>query len=402
MESEGSTVYRFIRGFFIFLIPVALIGWAIYRAAKRSDDPPRLIFKWVLTFLIVGAAFYVSRGAISLTDVLVALVAALMLIIIWGANIGAILSKPFTMLYEDNTELEAKPYYSIAEAQRKRGNYTESISHIRKQLAKFPTDFQGQMMLAEIQAENFNDVQGAQVIIHHICEQEGHAPRNIAYAFNTLADWHLKYAQDRDAARQALEKIVELYPKLDLGLIASQRIAHLATPGNLLDAHDRKRLHVPEGIRNIGLLQSSAHLAPAGINPAEAAAKYVKHLEEHPFDTEAREKLAMIYADHYDRLDLAVDQLNQLIEFPNQPAKNVIRWLNQLTDLQIRHGADYETARLTLERIIERFPDQAAADLALKRIDLINLEIKAKGIRPAVKMGTYEKNIGLKYGPPKQ
>jgi len=69
----------------------------------------------------------------------------------------------------------------------------------------------------------------------------------------------------------------------------------------------------------------------------------VKHLEQHPLDTEVREKLAILYADHYQRLDMATGELEQLIEEPNQPSKRVAHWLNLLADLQIRHGADYDT-----------------------------------------------------------
>src|SRR5690348_18087515 len=54
------------------------------------------------------------------------------------------------------------------------------------------------------------------------------------------------------------------------------------------------------------------------------------HLEQHPLDTEAREKLAVIYADHYHRLDMATDELEQLIQQPNQPSRLVVRWLNLL------------------------------------------------------------------------
>jgi len=42
---------------------------------------------------------------------------------------------------------------------------------------------------------------------------------------------------------------------------------------------------VPEGVKNIDLLETSGHLAPAEIDPAQLAADYVKHLEQHPLDT---------------------------------------------------------------------------------------------------------------------
>jgi hypothetical protein len=155
---------------------------------------------------------------------------------------------------------------------------------------------------------------------------------------------------------------------------------------------------VPHGVQNVGLLQSSAHLAPPPPDQPRRAEELVQHLQEHPQDTDAREQLAIIYADHYQRLDLAADQLSQLINQPNQPARNVIRWLNLLADLQVRHGCQYDSVAQTLAQIIERFPDHGAADLARNRLDLLRLELKAKSASPSVKLGTYEQNIGLKQG----
>jgi outer membrane protein assembly factor BamD (BamD/ComL family) len=323
----------------------------------------------------------------------------LILAIIWRHSIAGIIAKPFGALYDGgDAEVEPQAYYSIAEAKRKRGHYHEAVAAVRTQLEKFPTDFTGQMLLAEIQAENLNDLPGAEVTIQRLCQQPGHAPRNVAYAFNTLADWHLKYAVDRDAARADLQRIVDLFPNSELALVAEQRIGHLAGTNYMLAPHDRPQVHLPEGVKNVGLLQSSQHLTPTGRDPAEVAGEYVRHLEQHPQDTEAREKLAVIYADHFQRLDLAADQLQQLIDQPNQPARQVIHWLNLLADLQIRHGAGYDPAWQTLAQIIERYPNHAAADMARNRMDLLKLELKAKRVTSSVKLGDYEQNIGLKQG----
>ena len=102
-------------------------------------------------------------------------------------------------------------------------------------------------------------------------------------------------------------------------------------------------------------------MKPAEANPEQVAADYVKHLEQHPLDMEAREKLAVIYADHYGRLDMAAGELEEMIGQPNQPGRLVVHWLNLLADLQIRHGAGYETVEQTLQRIVDRAPDGAAA-----------------------------------------
>jgi hypothetical protein len=54
-----------------------------------------------------------------------------------------------------------------------------------------------------------------------------------------------------------------------------------------------------------------------------------------------------------------------------------------------------------LSQIIERYPNSAAADVARNRLDLLRLEMKVKDGARSVKIGDYEQNIGLKYGPGK-
>lgn len=396
-----------------------IIGWiivaGIFIAGLRhwylkSHDRGLLVVKWALTvpgmvamyFLTIwlrnkvnggldyGAAFF---GA--------ALVAAngLYFAIIWRKDIAMIVARPFGNLYDGgDEEPDPQAFYSSAEAKRKRGNYNEAIADIRKQLAKFPTDFTGQMLLAEIQAENLNDLSTAGITIQRLLSQPKHAPRNIAYALNTLADWHLKFSADPDPAREALQQIVTFLPDSEFALMAEQRIGHLASREQLLATHDRPRVALPAGVQNIGLLQSSAHLAPKAVDQAARAQDLTEHLKTHPQDTDAREQLAIIYADHYLRLDLAVEQLSLLINQENQPAARVIRWLNLLGDLQIRHGCQYDVVYQTLSQIIERYPNHAAADIARNRLDLLRLELKSKTAPRSIKLGTYEQNIGLKQG----
>jgi hypothetical protein len=128
------------------------------------------------------------------------------------------------------------------------------------------------------------------------------------------------------------------------------------------------------------------------------AGKYVRHLEEFPYDNDARENLALLYANHYQRLDLATGQLEQLIAFPNQPTRQVVRWLNLLADLQIQFEASEESIRQTLERIVESYPKTAAAETASHRLAHLRLELRGKKQSQAVKLGSYEQNIGLKSG----
>jgi tetratricopeptide (TPR) repeat protein len=398
-----STTYKIVEGTIGLLVILAVTGWGFFLMLKRSYDPAQVLFKLVITVPLVIACFI---GAIELSFLgpLVMIILGVAMTVMWTPHIGEWLCKPLTGLYDGGNERpEQKPYYSIARSLRMKGKFLEAVVEIRKQLARFPNDFEGVILLAGIQAENLQDLPGAEITLNHFCDRSGAPPKQFAAAMNHLADWQLKLTQDADSARAALEKIVMRFPDTELALLAAQRIAHLGgTEKILLEAHDRQPLAVPEGVKNIGLLETSGPLAPAEIDPAQLAADYVKHLEQHPLDTEVRETLAIIYADHYQRLDLAAGELEQLIEQPNQPSKRVAHWLNLLADLQIRHGADYDTVRGTLEKIVDRFPDLAVAEMARTRLGHLKTELKGHQATPDVKLGVYEQNLGLKYGSPRR
>jgi len=177
---------------------------------------------------------------------------------------------------------------------------------------------------------------------------------------------------------------------------AAQRIGHLADTAFLLEAHERPKIAVKKGVENLGLMREGGRLKPPEVNHAEVAADYVEHLKRHPLDTQVREKLAVIYAGHYHRLDLAEDQLQQLIQQPNHSPKQVVHWLNLLADLQVQEGADIGRVTETLQRIVDNYPDVAAAETARRRLDTLKLEIKGRQKNSSVQLGTYEQNIGLK------
>jgi tetratricopeptide (TPR) repeat protein len=403
----------------IFWIASIGVGgvWLYFRGLKRTENPMGMLFKCVFsTALIIGTVLldrYIFKnlhegdplenfapaailvGSLAVTGIILG--------ILWAPQVGNFLCNPLTKLFDGgNEEPERKPYYSIAISKRKQGKFLEAVVEIRNQLARFPNDFEGVLLLAGIQAEDLKDLASAEITLNHFCDQPDPPPKQVAAAMNHLADWQLKLAQDADAASAALGQIITRFPDTERALLAAQRIAHLAGAEKvLLAAHDRQPMAVPEGVKNIGLLKTSEHLRPTEIDPAKLAADYVKHLEQHPLDTEIREKLATLYADHYQRLDLATGELEQLIEMPNQPPKRVAHWLNLLADLQVRHGADYATVRRTLEKIVERFPDWAAAEMARGRLNRLKLEFKGHTETPSVKLGTYEQNIGLKHGPPR-
>jgi hypothetical protein len=66
--------------------------------------------------------------------------------------------------------------------------------------------------------------------------------------------------------------------------------------------------------------------------------------------------------------------------------------------LQVELGADTETVRATLGKIVESFPDLPVADLAQRRLARLENEFKGLQQSSSVKLGSYEQNIGLKIG----
>ncbi len=386
----------------VFLAGIA--GWLFWRAFRKSGEPLVLAIKWAITlpifYAIIRVAIpnFAAGGGNAIFGLFVMLFCGVVLAILWVGSLVDMVAKPFGSLFDGgDTPPDPKPYYSIAIAKRKRSKPLEAVISIREQLAKFPNDYEGVHLLANIQAEDLKDLPAAEATINHFSEWDKAPPQQVAAALTQLADWHLKFSQDAHSAQGAMQRIVEKYPDTDLALVAKQRIAHLeGSEKNLLAARERPPMIVREGVKNIGLLNSSAHLVPAEVPPEQRAAEFVEHLKAHPDDTEAREKLAVIYGKHYQRLDLATIELAQMINEPNHPPKRTAHWLNLLADLQVHGGADYETVRATLEQIIERFPDYAVADVARSRLARLKLEFKALEKTPNKTMGEYEQNVGLK------
>ncbi len=393
---------------FLTLFALGFILWLFWRSLRQSAEPAVLIFKWLVTVVIGWIEFTVALPAFArggfdaIYGLMVTLVLALAINFIWRHSILEIIAKPLTSIFDGGNEPpDKKPYYSIAMTKRNRGKPHEAIVEIRRQLAQFPNDFEGVLLLARIQAEDMADLPGAENTLNHFCERPEAPLKLVAAALTQLADWHMKIAADVDSARTALQKIVARFPGTEAALQAEQRLAHLGdTEKIILAHHDRQAMAVPEGVKNIGLLDSTEFLKPQEIEPGRLAAAHVKHLETHPHDTEVREKLAAIYARDFKRLDLATLELAQLINEPKHKPKQVAHWLNMLADFQIELGADVATVKATLEKIVESFPTLPVAEIAQRRLARLNNEFKSRQGSSSVKLGAYEQNIGLKYGKP--
>jgi tetratricopeptide (TPR) repeat protein len=400
---------QFLLGLAILVVGALLSVWFVWRTLKKSEDPGRIAYKWVITgvvfcFLMVigaqaskasyGSAFVIAGAAAG---------CGVLLGILWAPHLGAVLASMFTSLYDGgDTAPEVRPFYSIARAKQKRGHYQEAIAEVHKQLQRFPEDYEGWMLLAEIYASDLKDNLSAQDCLKEILRHDGHAPRNIVYTLNRSADWHLEHAADREAARAALDEIIQRFPGSEFAHTAAQRIAHLTSSQMLSDQRQRPTIRLAHHDAKIGLEGKVADPRPISEEPTESAARLVEHLQSFPDDAEAREQLATLYADHFQRMDLAADQVEQLIGTPGATQKEIAHWLNLLADFHLRVDQDRSATEAALKRIIDLFPGSAVAGLAESRLAYLEGEFRRNSKSQVLRLGSYEERLGLKGQVPKK
>jgi TolA-binding protein len=290
---------------------------------------------------------------------------------------------------------EPEPNYSTALARRQQGLYRDALYEIQAQLTQFPQDPAGQLLMAEVQAENLKDLVAAEVTIRKLCAQPAQTRGTISLAWNSLADWHLSVGRDVDAARTALQQIIIALPNTEQAMQAEQRLAHLPDPERLENKDAPKTIPMREGVKNVGLKKVTAEDIIHRKTPAEEADDLVQHLTDYPLDTEARERLATLYAEDLGQFDLAIEQIEQMAGHPSLSAKQVVHLLHKLADFHVRFGNNLEQGRAALQRIIDRFPNTAHAVQAQTRMFTLGNELLKP--EPAhVKLGVYDRYLGLK------
>jgi hypothetical protein len=158
---------------------------------------------------------------------------------------------------------------------------------------------------------------------------------------------------------------------------AAQRLAHLGDDAWRREQHAPSLLRIVKGDERLGLRGLSPPQVPEKDANVEAA-ELMAQLAAHPLDAEARERLALLYADRLGRFDQAVVELELLVVQPMQSARSVARWLHLLADIHIRCAGDEAAARRALGRVVELFSDSAVAANAQARLDHLKLEMRRR------------------------
>jgi tetratricopeptide (TPR) repeat protein len=276
-------------------------------------------------------------------------------------------------------EQKPPPIYSRAIAAIRFDKHEEAEQAIIKELESCEDDFDGWMMLADLYANQFHDLSGAQELIRQTCEHPDITPSQFAVAYHRLADWQLKLAQDPDAARAALEEICRRYPRSHLDHMARLRINQLPA--------SREQWIAQQAVRKIRLhtLAGSAKDAdtapPAKLSHQEAFARTqqcVRRLETNPDDVTAREELARLWGEDLNQVEMAAEQLELLLAMPGIPSAKAAEWLGLQASWHLRFPQNLLAARATMERLIRLYPKTSQAIAAQRRLNFMDLEAKMR------------------------
>ena len=275
------------------------------------------------------------------------------------------------------------PMYSGAIARMKFGKYAEAEAEVIRQLEKCEDDFQGWLMLADLYANQFNDVAEAEATILEICDQPRTSPTQLSVALHRLADWHLKHNSDPDAARRALEVIVHRLPGTHLAHMAQVRASQLPyTSEELREQQEKKPVYLP------ALHDPLDDANPEPVSPlsAEAAAARAKQLEArlkaHPDDISPREELARLLAGPLGKPTAAIAHIEKLMTLPESPPERIAGWLGLIAAWQIAHLHDRDAGRATLRRVINEYPGTPTAFAAQRRLLHLDTEDKVQKSKP--------------------
>ena len=339
------------------------LGWVLAEATAGLDDEKRASFKSLCWTCLVG----MGLPALGL---------------VWfggwptlGLAATAILAPIAGYARAILGQKKRPPIYSRAVARLNLGKYTEAEWEIIQELEKCEDDFQGWMMLAELYATRFHDLKEAEKTIVEVCSQPKTSPGQLSVALHRLADWHLKLAEDPEAAKWALQIICDRLKGTHLARMAQLRIQQLpATAQELREQQVAKPIRLPA-------LGDSLDEEPPGPSSklerhkaAKLANECVEKLKQDPNNVTAREKLARLFAEQLDRADLGIEQITLLLEMPDQPEATRAEWLGLIAAWHFRYQHDFAAARQILERLVREFPHTPQALAAERRIRLIDAD----------------------------
>jgi TolA-binding protein len=339
------------------------LGWTLFTTGTELEGDNRSNFRALCLTSLAGMALP-ALGLVWLGGWLALGVAAGAVLLPIAGYAPAVLQR-----------VKLPPMYSRAIAKIKFGKYTEAEWEIIRQLEHAENDFNGWLMLAELQANQFKDLAEAEQIILEMCNQPSVTPSQVSIALHKLADWHLNLGGDPEAARRALEVIAHRLPGTHLAHMARARSAQLPrTAEEWREQHTATAIPMPA----LGESMDEPEKAIPAVSAADAAQAAVlanqltERLARNPDDAPARERLARTFAEQLGKADSAIEQLEFLLGLVGPPDNKRAEWLGLIAAWQLKFKHDPAAARQTLERLVGEFPDSPQAFAAHRRLRLLD------------------------------
>jgi hypothetical protein len=261
------------------------------------------------------------------------------------------------------------PMYARAIARIKFGKYREAEWEIIRELEKCEDDFEGWLMLAELYAVRYQDITEAENTILDMCDQPKIGPSQLSIALHRLAEWQLKVAGDPEAARRALQMITDRLKGTHLAHMAQLRINQLPrTARELQEQQTARPIPLPALGDQLDREENDTGPRLDRKEAAQQANSCVAQLKTDPNNVAAREKLARLFTEQLERADLGIEQIQLLLNMPDQPDGKRAEWLSLMAAWYLKHRQDTATARRFLERLIEEFPTSPQAFAARRRL----------------------------------
>lgn len=276
-------------------------------------------------------------------------------------------------------ESAVKPIYSQALAKLHFDKHAEAEAAVLEELDKCENDFEGWLFLADLYANHFNDLAGAEQILRETCDHPATSPSDVAVAFHRLADWHLKLARDPVAARQALWEICRRYPKSHLDHMARLRVEQVPmSKEEFVQQHTAKTISLPVSPKPWKAEMAPSDRPDAALQRARAC---IERLRQDPDDLAQREDLARIFTEELNAVDRGMEQLEQLLALPDPPAGKMPRWLLLMAVWKLEHKKDRLAARKLFEQVARVFPQTQEACAAQTRLGLMEAEERLRDLQ---------------------
>ena len=376
------------------------------------------LYKWIFYFVIgligitpmIYGFLKMSQGG-SWGQILVLLIflfipcAAFLAIFFTPFLIEKTIASPIGQLFTGNPNVvEDKPIYGSVISSRNQGDYRHALELVEVQLEKYPFDFDGLMLKAAIQAEDYNDLDSAIETLNIILNDKDNIRYNLPIVYNKLADWQLNIFNSTDCARKSLEKIQEIYPGTKAAQLASQRIASMHFHNESINekteindtyceiVEESSRTKTEKGIVDIPKIKKLDKIN----ENKKLLSEYLRRVKEHPESIINREDLARYYFDESNEWSMAIQQYEQLINMLGSTSSQKVTWLNKIVDIQLKSGASLEEMTLTLNRVIDIAPESAASNRAKSRIMHLPIEIRGVSKKKApLKLERRDEDLGL-------